>query len=159
MKEITKEKIEKFIPLNEIPLFSTSSPFVYFNELINTEFCEIECVKNDDGVITELWFFKSDWNNAKAYRMFHDQDCCEEVYLYDIIGDIEDLIDSKIKLCAEVCSTRQEAIGEIDYSDKMHFTWTFYKFGTMKGYVTLRWFGESNGYYSEKIHIQEMRLK
>lgn len=77
--------------------------------------------------------------------MQHHQSCCETVYLEDINGDLDDLIGSPI-LQSEASSS--DATG---HNGCESGTWTFYKFATIKGYVALRWLGQSNGYYSEGV--------
>lgn len=49
---------------------------------------------------------------------------------------------------AELVSNDEPAKNEGGYTSES-FTWTFVKSATVKGYVTLRWYGYSNGYYSE----------
>lgn len=88
-------------------------------------------------------------DGGERYMMYHSQDCCENVNIEDIIGDLNDLIGSPVTL-AEKATSEEMPDGvnkEYDYS----FTWTFYKIATIKGYVTIRWFGSSNGYYSESV--------
>ena len=92
-------------------------------------------------------------SEGNVYRMDHEQDCCESVRIESIVGDLEDLIGTPI-LTAEVPSSDDEG-PQIDpdfptWVDDS-YTWTFYKLATIKGYVDIRWYGTSNGYYSEHV--------
>lgn len=96
----------------------------------------------EDGF--ELKFIDADGN---YFRFYHQQDCCESVEIESVVGDLNDLLGEPI-LRAEESIT----VSEMPYQQSQ--TWTFYKFATRKGYVDVRWIGESNGYYSESVDLE-----
>ena len=110
-------------------------------DMIGRQFENVEITKRNDEPI-ELVFEDKDGK----FTFHHEQDCCETVYIESIVGDLSDLIGTPI-LKAEVVTSRNDT----DYD---HQTWTFYKFATIKGYVDVRWLGESNGYYSEEVYLK-----
>ena len=118
------------------------------SELIGKTFVD---VKNLDD--TELSFIA---DNGDSWVFFHSQDCSESVTIEDVCGDLADLVGTPIVMAEEVSHINENPDGvEIpEYQD--NFTWTFYKFGTIKGFVTVRWYGESNGYYSESVDIRKV---
>jgi hypothetical protein len=82
-------------------------------------------------------------DNGKRYGFYHMQDCCETVEIEDVVGDIADLIGSPL--------VRAEERSQKDDNACESGTWTFYELATNKGSVTIRWYGSSNGYYSESV--------
>lgn len=87
-----------------------------------------------------------------VYTFYHSQDCCESVTVDDICGDLKDLVGSPLLEAEEATSDKNPDGVTPEYQDC--FTWTFYKFATNKGSVTIRWYGESNGYYSESVYLR-----
>jgi hypothetical protein len=92
------------------------------------------------------------------YKMFHAQDCCESVYIESIVGDLTDLIGQEIILAEERYSSEKQEwkVEESEYPDDS-FTWTFYTIRTLKTSIDIRWYGYSNGYYSESAEF--IRIK
>lgn len=86
-----------------------------------------------------------------TYKMYHCQDCCESVSVDDVIGELK--IGSKILDFIE--KTNSDTPKEEEYVDDS-FTWTFYTIVTDKGYCDIKWYGTSNGYYSESVYFEKI---
>lgn len=95
--------------------------------------------------------FEEEGTNT-VYLMYHDQDCCESVQIEEIHGELEDLTGTPILLAEETSISDDPP----DYQRDDSFTWTFYRFTTIKGSVQIRWLGESNGYYSEAVDLVKL---
>lgn len=118
--------------------------YTQFNDLIGKTFTEV--TTTDDA--SELLFVAA---TGERYKFYHYQDCCESVGIEDIIGDLSDLIGAPLLMAEEVSNDDAPEL-----PNEESYTWTFYKFATIKGYVTVRWLGTSNGYYSEAVNFMKL---
>lgn len=113
----------------------------------------VKIIGKKGGEVVEI--FTSD--NHK-YKMCHEASCCECVYIDDIVGDFKDVLDSPI-LVAEESTNNDNPKKEKEYDSFIpdSFTWTFYKLATIKGFVDIKWYGTSNGYYSESVEFKRLQ--
>jgi len=86
--------------------------------------------------------------SGKIIKIFHDQDCCETVAIEDTEGEWHKLVGKVI-----VEASKDEKQGECDYGS---ITETTLKFRVDDATVISRWIGESNGYYSESVDIEDV---
>lgn len=124
------------------------------NKWIETTFNELKgkILKNVTGLCKDSEEVVFECTDGTKYRMSHYQDCCESVYIEDVYGDVEDLLNSEIRIAEEVQGANVPPKEECHESYK----WTFYKLATAKGYyVDIRWYGTSNGYYSESVSFEK----
>lgn len=120
-----------------------------FESLKGETFVEIKGMEKDsDNVrfVTE---------SGRVFNMYHDQDCCEQVRIVDVVGDPACLLGTPILRAREDVGVSAPFELEAEHPCGESCTWTFYNFATVNGFVTLRWLGESNGYYSEGVSFRE----
>lgn len=116
--------------------------YVNFEQFKGKVFKLVEVSEDNTAIVFED-------TNGDKYLMYHLQGCCESVYIEDIDGDLQSLVGNEIILAEEICNKDRGKLSDWDES----YTWTYYKLATIKGYVTIRWYGTSNGYYSESVDL------
>jgi len=130
-----------------------------FNVLVGLTLTEVNATVGD----TEVFLLSAD---GRLFRMHNfESDCGNDVdvQLDDICGELSDIIGEPI-VQAEMSNNDRQTIHELletgvvkGKSDDENFTWTFYRITTIKGQVVLRWYGRSNGYYSEEVQLTEIK--
>lgn len=106
-------------------------------------------------MLTEVWMneekdrLRFTLLDGREFFLFHRQNCCEHVVIEDLCGDVADLLHSPITLAEE------QTNGDEDTEEGIE-RWTFYRIGTVRGVVTIRWHGSSNGYYSVSVGFEEV---
>ena len=112
------------------------------NKIIGKTIVEI---KGEDEIIFSC-------SDATKFRMYHFQDCCENVSVDCILGDVNNLLNSPVNHAEE---THPDIPCENLSSES--FTWTDFRIITEKGEVIYRWLGVSNGYYGETPEFEELK--
>lgn len=152
--KMPKDKMPKYgsecNALTEMSIALSDFDRVDIGLMKNKIFTKVYAMEGKFGVVFE--------NEKERFVLCHNQDCCEEVWLEDICGELDDLKNARLLQCEVSHSGKKPNSASRLQKGVDSFTWTFYKFATQRGRVTLRFFGSSNGYYSEEIDINYQRI-
>jgi hypothetical protein len=85
------------------------------------------------------------FESGSVYEQYHERSCCERVEINDINPDLDHIIGGHLS------SIEEESSKKWNPKEGDSHTWTYYKIRTSKGSVDIRWYGSSNGYYSERV--------
>lgn len=112
--------------------------------------------KTDDEIL-----FKTTY--GRTFKIYHSQDCCESVRVESVKGDVLKLLASPITKAEETLLHNEDPEDmkgreKSPYSDES-FTWTTFVFANAETEVTIRFYGNSNGYYSESVSFAETTPK
>ena len=116
------------------------------SEIVGQEIINIYCIhKNCSSSETDSINFVT---KKGEYSLTHNQECCESVWLESVDGNLNDAIgDTVISFELETNVVKPEPVDEYCYVAE-YGMWSFYKLTTSKNMFTIRFMGESNGYYS-----------
>ena len=110
------------------------------SEMLGKTLLGVEEIRGHEVNLDSIIFHCGD---DTSYKMWHENDCCERVEIKEVVGDWSALIGHPLLMCEE--SNKEDDDGTE--------RWTFYRFATIKGSVTVDWYGESNGYYSMAVYF------
>ena len=122
----------------------TEYNYVNVEEMLGQTFKKVYTDNERESVFFE--------NDEVQYVLYHNQDCCENVRIEELIGDLEDLENWPLLISYEESNKNYPKPKHVTES----YTWTFYHFATYKGNVTIRFLGTSNGYYSERVICKKL---
>lgn len=118
----------------------------------NTDNCDLNEIVGktpveivNDTHLDQIRFKMSD---GSQYVMLHCQECCENVSVEDIAGDLNDLLNTPITVAQERSNKTSNMYGDQ--------RWTFYELQGARGYATIRWYGSSNGYYGTSVDFRRV---
>ena len=113
--------------------------YVDISSLVGMSFVKVEAAVGSDVMTMTR-------STGEVYQFLHEQICCERVQIEDLDNEATVLVGSPL-LVAE------ERISDAATDEDESATWTFYTFATVKGTLTVRWLGMSNGCYSESVSL------
>jgi len=87
--------------------------------------------------------------DGTRFHMYHEQDCCESVWIDRIDGSLNSLIGEPIKYAKEVP-------GHGDPAGYESVTFTDFHLKTKNAHAVIHWIGSSNGYYSESVYFVQI---
>lgn len=126
--------------MSENLTYFTIKDMAEFKDLEGKILINIERVGNEELIFT--------CTDGSKYLMHHQQNCCEEVKIEDVNGDLNELINDEILVADEKTYEHEISSGSE--------TFIFYTIRTFKTSVDIRWCGRSNGCYSERVDFTKI---
>lgn len=105
---------------------------------------DVDCPTLDKDHFVDYAYVVLTFKDGRKCYLYHNQDCCEHVFLEDTVGEWKDIIGQPLTKIEE----------RVNYDDDApeHGIWTFYHIVSPKGVVDLRFYGSSNGYYAVDVN-------